>query len=279
MSSLKEIYVKKADGELQIFSSEKLASSLRRSGASESLVNEVIKSIEGWITNGVTTKKIYRKAFLFLRKKERSRAARYSLKNAIMELGPTGYPFEYFIGKLFESKGYDVEVGKVLNGKCVTHEVDVVATKDKEQHFVECKYYNSQGKYASVRVPLYIRSRVNDIIAAKKEEGFDDFEFNGWIATNTRFTEDAMNYGLCSGLKLISWDFPKENSIKKIVEENNLFPITTLTQLSKIHKEQFLARGIVLCKELHDNPKLFKNISIKEKHLKSVRNEIADILE
>lgn len=279
MSSKKSIYIKKADGELELFSADKLANSLRRAGASEPLVQEVITNIENWIVDGVTTKKIYGRAFSILRKKERSRAARYSLKKAIMELGPTGYPFENFMGKLFEAQGYSVKVGKVLNGKCVTHEVDVIATKEKEQHFVECKYYNSQGKYASVRVPLYIRSRVNDIIDAKRIEGFDEYQFFGWIATNTRFTEDAMNYGLCSGLKLISWDFPKENSIKKIVEENNLFPITTLTELTKSQKEQFLAKGVVMCKELYDDSALFSLISIKGKQISRVKKEIADLLE
>lgn len=279
MSSKNSIFIKKADGELELFSAEKLANSLRRAAASESLVQEIIYDVESWIVDGVSTKKIYRRAFMLLRKKERSRAARYSLKNAIMELGPTGYPFENFMGQLFEAKGYDVEVGKVLNGRCVTHEVDVFATKNKEQHFVECKYYNSQGKYASVRVPLYIRSRVNDIINAKRDEGLDDYKFYGWIATNTRFTEDAMNYGLCSGLKLISWDFPKDNSIKKIVEENNLFPITTLTELTKAQKERFLAKGVVMCKELHDDNSLFDIIQIRGKQLSRVKKEIADLLE
>lgn len=279
MNSPKSIYIKKANGELELFSSDKLANSLRRAGASESLIREIIVNIENWISSGVTTKKIYGRAFSLLRKKERSRAARYSLKNAIMELGPTGYPFENFVGKLFEAKGYQVEVGQVLQGKCVTHEVDVVATKGNEMHFIECKYYNSQGKYASVQVPLYIRSRVNDIIDAKVAEGLTDYNFYGWIATNTRFTEDATSFGLCSGLKLISWSFPEELSLKKIVEENNLFPITTLTELSTSQKEQLLARGVVMCKELHENSELFKFITIKSKQLARVKREIADLLE
>lgn len=215
--------IKKADGELQAFSPNKLANSLRRAGAADYLIEEIVEDIESWLVEGTTTRKIYSRAFVLLRRKKRSLAGRYSLKKAIMELGPTGFPFEHFMGHVFQSQGFKVETGQVLQGKCVTHEVDVVATGEKEQHFVECKYYNSQGKYASVQVPLYIRSRVNDLINVHESKPeYEGFTFHGWIATNTRFTSDAMNYGLCSGLKLISWDYPNGESIKAIVERESL---------------------------------------------------------
>lgn len=270
--------IRKADGELQAFSSEKLANSLRRTGATDYLIEEIVKDIESWLVEGTTTRKIYSRAFTLLRRKKRSLAGRYSLKKAIMELGPTGFPFEYFMGHIFQSQGLTVETGQILQGKCVTHEVDVVATGEKEQHLVECKYYNSQGKYASVQVPLYIRSRVNDLISIREMmPEYEGFVFHGWIATNTRFTRDAMNYGLCSGLKLISWDYPNGESIKAIVERENLFPITTLTQLTKAEKQQLMSKGIVLCKELKENPKLLDFLNLKASKMLSLKEEINDL--
>lgn len=270
--------IRKADGELQAFSSEKLANSLRRSGAAESLIVEIVNDIESWLEEGTTTRKIYGRAFTLLRRKKRSTAARYSLKNAIMELGPTGFPFEHFMGHIFQSKGLQVETGQVLQGKCVTHEVDVIATGEKEQHLVECKYYNSQGKYASVQVPLYIRSRVNDLVDVRElMPEYEGFKFYGWIATNTRFTLDAMSYGLCSGLKLISWDYPKGESIKTIVERENLFPITALTQLTKAEKQQLLVKGIVLCQELKDQPALLDFLNLKKSKFLGLKEEINDL--
>ncbi len=270
--------IRKADGELQVFSPKKLANSLRRTGATDYLIEEIVKDIESWLEEGTTTRKIYSRAFTLLRRKRRSLAGRYSLKKAIMELGPTGFPFEYFMGHIFQSRGLTVETGQVLQGKCVTHEVDVVATGEKEQHLVECKYYNSQGKYVSVQVPLYIRSRVNDLISIRElMPEYEGFVFHGWIATNTRFTSDAMNYGLCSGLKLISWDYPNGESIKAIVERENLFPITTLTQLTKAEKQLLMSKGIVLCKELKENPKLLDFLNLKASKLLSLKEEIKDL--
>lgn len=272
--------IRKADGELQAFSPNKLANSLRRAGAADYLIEEIVEDIESWLIEGTTTRKIYSRAFVLLRRKKRSLAGRYSLKKAIMELGPTGFPFEHFMGYVFQSQGFKVETGQVLQGKCVTHEVDVVATGEKEQHFVECKYYNSQGKYASVQVPLYIRSRVNDLINVHESKPeYEGFTFHGWIATNTRFTSDAMNYGLCSGLKLISWDYPNGESIKAIVERESLFPITTLTQLNKSEKQELLSKGIVLCKELKEDPSLLDFLNLKPSKLLSLKEEIIDLSE
>jgi hypothetical protein len=270
--------VKKASGEIQPFSSEKLENSLRRAGATEELIHEIITDIKSWLTDVTTTQKIYARAFLLLRRKKRSMAARYSLKRAIMELGPSGYPFEKFMGHIFRSKGLEVQTGQILNGRCVTHEVDVVATGEKEQHLVECKYYNSQGKYANVQVPLYIRSRVNDIVSIRETQPeYEGFTFHGWIATNTRFTGDAMSFGLCSGLKLISWDYPDGESIKAIIERENLFPITTLTQLTKIEKQQLLAKGVVLCKEIKTKPEVVSILNLKPAKYSRLMEEVTDL--
>ncbi|MFP4448724.1 MAG: restriction endonuclease [Bacteroidales bacterium] len=88
-----------------------------------------------------------------------------------MELGPSGNPFEYFIGAVFEKQGYKTEVGKVIEGRCVTQEIDVIATKEDNQHLIECKYANDQERRVSIQVPLYVRSRVDDIMAKKTITG------------------------------------------------------------------------------------------------------------
>jgi hypothetical protein len=151
----------------------------------------------------------------------------------------------------------------------------VVATGSKVQHLVECKYYNSQSKFASVQVPLYIRSRVNDIV--KKREllpEYKGFAFYGWVVTNTRFTSDAMAYGECSGLKLMSWDHPKNNGLKEQIENSRLFPVTVLTTLTKTEKQSLLAKKIVLCRQLHQNPKLLDNLELNPVKKKKVISEV-----
>jgi len=72
-----------------------------------------------------------------------------------MELGPTGYPFERFIGAILEHQGYRVEIGIFAKGHCVMHEVDVIADMDDLRYMVECKFHNRQAHNSDVKVPLY----------------------------------------------------------------------------------------------------------------------------
>ena len=175
-----KINVRKASGEEQPFKVEKLEGSLRSAGAKREDIREIVADISDWIYPGVETRKIYRRAFNLLKRLRRVTAARYKLKQAIFELGPTGYPFEHFLGKLFSRQGYDVEVGVHLEGKCVIHEMDVVAVKDHTRHLVECKYGRDQGKVVTVQTPLYVRARIDDIVDGyASEERYSGSRVNG----------------------------------------------------------------------------------------------------
>jgi len=273
------VFIKKASGEKEPFDVRKLKNSMRRAGAEEEIIEQVAEDISSWIYDGVTTQKIYARAFSLLKKKKYYAASRYKLKKAIMELGPTGYPFEHLIGKVFEARGFKTEIGQVVNGNCITHEVDVIATQAKEQYFVECKYGTSPGKIFSVQVPLYIRSRVNDIIDNRSaDEQFKEFSFFGWVVTNTRFSTDAINFGTCSGLQLLSWDYPAENALKDIIDRQKIFPITVLHNLTKAQKQQLLEKGIVVCMQIRENPEVLTPFQIKPRKLNSLLKEIDDLL-
>jgi hypothetical protein len=272
------ILIRKASGEEEPFRVNKLKQSLRNAGAEEEVIEKIAEDISSWIYDGISTQKIYSRAFSLLKKKKYYAASRYKLKKAIMELGPTGFPFEHFIGKILEVQGFETEVGQVLNGKCVTHEVDVIATQGKKQYFVECKYATSQGKIFSIQVPLYIRSRVNDIIDKRKDdEKFKDFSFHGWVVTNTRFSTDAINYGTCSGLHLLSWDYPAQNGLKDIIDRRKVFPITVLHNLTIAQKQQLMKKGIVICRQIRENPEVLEPFQIEQRKLNSIMKEINDL--
>jgi hypothetical protein len=123
--SLKEIIVTKASGEKVPFSVKKLQHSLERSGADDAIIDEVISELSHHLRDGISTKKIYKHAYNILRKISSSHAARYKLKQAIMELGPSGYPFEKFVGEILKFQGFTVKVGAIVEGHCVSHEVDM----------------------------------------------------------------------------------------------------------------------------------------------------------
>ncbi|PKQ63066.1 AT hook motif [Labilibaculum filiforme] len=277
-SSNKLILVRKASGDEEAFEIEKLERSLQNAGASTFAIDKILKNIEAWIFTGVSTKQIYSRAFSILRREKNTSAMRYRLKKAIMELGPTGYPFEQFIGQLFKKQGFEIEVGVVVDGVCVTHEMDVIATHNKVQHLVECKYHKDQGKHVSVQVPLYVRSRVNDIIEKRKDmPEYKGLSFTGWVVTNTRFSEDSIQYGTSSGLNLLAWDYPRKNGLKECIEEFRLYPVTILDTLTKIQKKELMDQSILTCLQLKENEHLLDAFALSENKMKKLRTELKHI--
>lgn len=271
--------IRKASGEKEPFSQEKFKNSLKRSGADNELIERILDKILPWLREEMPTKEIYRKAFSLLRSEKRSLAARYSLKKAIMELGPEGYPFEQFIAFLLMLFGYKTKTGIYVQGHCVQHEVDVLAEKKQLQCFIECKYFNSQDKYANVQVPLYIQSRFLDIVKQRKSMSeFSGCRFEGWIVTNTRFTSDALEFGYCVGLNMLSWNYPQAGSLKDMVEQKAAYPVTALTQLNRAQKKQFLREGIVACLQLREDYTLLNKLDITDIKRKRIIEELEDLL-
>jgi len=276
---MEELIVTKASGEEVVFSMDKLRQSLRNSGATEEQVEKVIKAIEPQLFNGISTKKIYTWAFSILKKSTGSVAAKYQLKKAITEFGPSGFPFEKFIGKLFERKGYHVKVGIIVHGTCVSHELDVVASSEKEHMMMECKFHSTQGKMSDVKVPLYIHSRFNDVKSQwLLNKQLKDKQLKAWVVTNTRFSPDALRYGICAGLNLLSWDYPLNESIKVMIDRYKHYPITCLTLLTKPEKEHLLENNVVLCSELKEDYARLNALHIPEKRLQQIKKELEKLI-
>jgi len=276
----KTFKIRKFSGELVDFDEHKLLISLKNAKADHNLAKKIVEEVKLGLYEEMSTKEIYNKAYKLLKSKRRPSASRYKLKKAIMEFGPSGFPFENYIGHIFKHDGYSAEIGVVMQGNCVTHEVDVFACKDERCYIIECKYHNSQGKPNDVKVPLYIHSRYNDIKRQLEQDHSNDFtNFKGWIFTNTRFTSDAMAYAKCVGLQLVSWNYPEGKSLKYRINKSRLFPITALTTLTKREKQIFLKQGIVLCMELYENPDLLENNGFSKVRIKKVQEDIKDLCE
>lgn len=275
----KAIYITKASGQSVPFSSEKLSQSLLRSGASGETIQYIIDEVTRQLTPGMSTKKIYKLAFSLLKKQNKPAASKYQLRKAIMELGPSGYPFEKFVAEILKQRGYTVKVGEIMQGKCVTHEVDVVAERDNECFLVECKYHNLPGIICDVKIPLYIHARFNDVVDFWcKQSGHENKKHTGWVATNTKFSSDAIKYGQCAGLYLMSWDYPAKHSLKDQIDTYRLYPVTTLHSLSKYEKEKCLENGIILCKDLIGQENFLEDIGVKPNRITSILDEINNLL-
>jgi len=268
------VEVIKHSGERTDFSIDKLKSSLRKSGAEEALVNEISNNVRDELYQGISTKEIYNRAFALLKKEKKGYASKYKLKKAIYELGPTGFPFEKFIAALLFYSGYKVKTGQFLQGKCVLHEVDVVARKNDQFIVIECKFHSDEGRNCNVKIPLYIHSRYRDILNNYNNKNEAEKPTEGWVVTNTRFTEDALQYGKCAGLYLLSWDYPKDNGIRDRIDRLGLYPITASTLMSQREKQFLLSRDIVLCKQLINDDFYLDHLGISENRQARILEEI-----
>ncbi len=269
-----ELQVIKASGETVPFSEQKLRSSLHISGATKEQIDGIMDEMSSKIYDGITTRKIYRMAFSLLKGSSLHLAAKYHLKQAIMELGPSGYPFEKYIAEILRYQGYDTKVGEVVQGHCVQHEIDVIAKIGNKQLMIECKYHNQPGIFCDVKIPLYIHSRFKDVEAEWIKNSLNkDLVYEGWVVTNTRFSNDAVQYGTCSKLTLIGWDYPLKGGLKDQIDILGLYPITCLTSLTKIEKRALLDKKIVLCQELIKNDKLLSLAEIKSSRIDIVLQE------
>lgn len=274
----KPIFIKKSNKEVEPFLTHKLEQSLQHSGATKEEIENIISKIEPDIYDGISTNEIYKKAYAYLKKSNRTSASRYSLKRAIFELGPTGYPFERLVGALLREKGYETKVSVILNGECVTHEIDVLAEKEGNVYAIECKFHSDAKAVSNVKIPLYINSRFLDIQKQWNTNSNNSTHLKqGWLVTNTRFTLDAINYAKCVGLTLLSWDYPKANGIKANIDTYGLYPVTVLTTLTIKEKHQLIDKDIVLVKELFKASYMLKKIGISEIRIKRVLDEITQL--
>ncbi len=273
----KEFDIIKSTGEKTKFSVDKLRNSLKSSGATHSVVNKIVDQVMDELYPEITTGEIYNRAFALLKKAKSVYASKYKLKKAIYELGPTGFPFERFLAGILHYSGYRTKVGEELQGDCVSHEIDVLAIKNGTLNIIECKFHGEGGLNCNVKVPLYINSRYNDVkgfLQAQKNKDFEDTL--GWVVTNTRFTADALQYGKCVGLYLLSWDYPMGDGLKDRIDCLGLYPITVSTLLTNREKQFLLDRNVVLCRQLREEVFYLDHLGVsngrKERIIKEMKS-------
>lgn len=269
------IYVIKADGSREVFDSTKLEHSLKHTGASTKTVESIISIIRDSLIQDTTTHEIYKKAFEILHSEEKPTALRYSLKRAIMEFGPSGFPFEDFIAEVFRQKGYEAITGQIVRGHCVEHEVDVVAWNDKELIMVEAKFHNELGVRSDLKIALYVKARFEDLATVTFNYGGKDRKLDqGWLVTNTKFTSTAIQYGVCQNLTMIGWNYPSHENLHDMILESKLHPLTCLQSLNGREKKVLLDQGVVLCKTLSEKPELITGLGLSLEEKNKVLEEI-----
>jgi len=265
-------FIRKSSGEKEEFNIKKLHRSLRKSGANSKLIKQITEEIKKQKLR--STKTIHKIVTQMLTKKAPSIAARYNLKRALMELGPAGYPFEQFVAHIFAAQGYATMTNQIINGNCIDHEIDIMATKEKKHFMIECKFHNRIGLKTNIKVILYIQARFEDVRIEWEQVPQDNHEFHrAWVVTNTRFTSKAIKYAECMNIKLLGWKYPENQGIAQLIDSIGLYPITALTSLTQQQKHAFIREGFVLCRDASKNIELLKNLKFSSKQIKKLVKE------
>lgn len=261
----------KSTGEKVEYDSEKIRRTLRRAGADKQIVNRVLQRVQGQLKNDMTTKRLFTIIRRELRKEGRHLAHRYGLRTALLKLGPAGYKFEKYVASILNAYQYKASVPKKdLVGLCVNHEVDVIATKGTRSIVIEAKFRNKFGDTVKLKDIMSTWARFEDLCdgyeSGKKCPHFDEI----WIVTNGKFTDRALQFGVCKGINLVGWS--NGDSLAKLVDHATLYPITVLDRLRQWELDRFHDCDVMLCREVaNDNPKkLAGRVGINEDRMQRI---------
>lgn len=268
----------KADGAIEEFKPQKLIGSLKKAGASPHEVDLIVRTVQESLRDGMQTQKIYERAFELLRESNNTTAARYSLRRAVFGLGPSGFPFEDYLGRIFEAEGYKTKRRLILRGKCATHEVDLACYSPSDSFVAEAKFHMRPGIKSDLQVAMYSYARYLDLESARicKQDVCGIISLK--VITNTKFTEAAIKYAKCVGIDLLSWDYPRGNSLHERIERTRLYPITVLTKLAVSQKARLLALGVITLTDITNKTEMLRSVGVQEYKIKQILDEIQSVL-
>lgn len=272
------INVVKASGEKEVFNEDKLRKSISRAGVPQPLQQETLNHIKSRLRDNIPTSEIYSHILEFLGNSDSPHlVARYSLKKAIMDFGPTGFPFEKFISRILASQGYQVKTDVIISGVCVAHEIDVIAEKEDSKIMIECKFHNKLGNKTDIKVALYVMARFQDLTAGFLNRS-NTVKFNQvWLVTNTKCSQEAIAYAKCMGMKIVSWGYPEIGNLQDLVEKQKLHPITCLYNINSAQKKSLLDNNIILAKDLIDNPLFLDVLNLPNPEKQLLLSEIRNL--
>lgn len=270
----------KSDGSRQQYSSSKFCLSLRKAGAPRDIADSVCKTVGSTISPNASTTTIFRKALKYLIKDNPDVAARYSLRRGIEALGPSGFIFEQYFEIVLQAYGFTTRRDVILRGKCVTHEIDVIAETGSKRFLVEAKYHNMSGIKTHVDVVMYADARLIDVVKNESEKNQKTFEYGMWVVTNTKFTDAAIQYARCRGIRLTGWNHPRGESLEDIIADKKLYPVTILPSLPKLLLPVLAKKNCILVQDLimYEAKDLIREFGVTKEVAEKLIQEISGIV-
>jgi hypothetical protein len=253
------ILVRKESGDSEPYDEKKVAGALRRAGLSEKSIRDALDGLRPKLHSGITTREIYGILFRIIDKERPDSLHRFNLKRALTDLGPAGYEFEDFIAKLLSLEGYKTDVRQILEGKCVSHEIDVIAEGHDQAYMCECKFHNSGGIKCRIQTALYTYARFLDLVEGAKLGRCRKFS-RPWLICNTKFSTDVEDYAACMGFPLLGWHHPYDRGLERMVEERECWPVSVIP-MHRTVLEKLLAKKIVTVIDIPERPEKLVEIT------------------
>ncbi|MEM1569811.1 MAG: restriction endonuclease [Candidatus Bathyarchaeia archaeon] len=246
------VTVVKADGTSVLFDREKVFKTCLKLCGSTELAEKVSKRVEEQVYDGISTREILSLVFRVMSEYKPAMSYRVDLRTSLSLLRSKP-DFENFISQIFRSLGYEVKRNIIVQGFCIEHEVDALASKDGEVVYIEVKHHMNPHKYVDLDVVEKVWATILDI-----REGFDN-GLNSMsiskplVATNTKFTNHAYRYAKCRGINLLGWSVADGMDLEKLITEFKLYPVTILKGFDLNTLYKVIDVGCVTVKQLADS--------------------------
>jgi len=271
---MEEKIIIKQSGEKEFFNKEKFCNSLANLGLNIDEANKICEKIYKELPYQIKSSDLFKIVSNELKSINLGFALKYNLKKAIYKLGPSGFPFEKYVGKILAQYGFETFTNFWVEGKCLSYETDILAIRGNEKYAIECKFHHKEGTKSDLKTILYVFGRAIDI----KEK---NPEVESWFITNTKITSEGINFAECRKLKITAWKYPKEESLEKLIENKFLYPITILFQVPNKVIKILIENNIVLLQDFdfYTIEEIQKRTGLDYKILKKIKDQIELLLE
>jgi hypothetical protein len=241
--------VTKYDGTKQAFNREKIIRTAIRMGATRQAAEQIVDEIENKAYDGISTRKILQMLYAILKRHRPTLKHQIDLRRSLSLL-KSAPDFEQYIQQLLREHGYKVTPNQIIQGKCVQHEVDAIATKDNRTCFVEVKHHIKYHTPTGLDIPRIARAVLEDITEGH-QLGQNNHKIDyAMIVCNTKLSDYAKQYSDCRKISHIGWSSPQNQDLQTMIETKKLYPITILKGLNTYTRNQLTSNGIITLKQL-----------------------------
>jgi len=273
------IQVKKADGRLEPFDRSKVVRTALHLGLDSDEAEAIAEEVSKSIYDGIPTSKILSLIHELARKSRPELEHIGDLREAISRMRSKP-DFEEYIRLVLKAIGYLVEPGRVLEGRCISHEIDGIAFMDDEVLVVEVKHHVNPHTYTGLDTVLQLWATLEDLREGYRL-GLHHYAFTSAIlACNTKISLHAERYARCKGIKYMGWKYPQAFALGDIVAKHKLYPITMLRFLSEEQVASLGNQGIVTLTQLaeYDSDELARLINAEKTFAEKLLEAAATVI-